>query len=310
MSNDAHKKVNADSDESLRQESLRKYREQMFGNEVCRECNNQGECTKGDGCYYKKAKAALDRAHEIRKFEIGLLWERAKYVATFQTFLFAALGVSFSVDDPKSVVYILRIIICIVGVYSSFFWCLINKGSKFWHENWERHIDFLEDEFDGRLHKTVLHEHGRQPYSVSRVNISISRLFFVAWFALLMITSVDSSESIKCYCYMFNVSEIYCIILLILMTLAIIVSLMICRRALKTKFRNRGKDGKIHQINRELPKDIEVSPLRKWTIYGGIARCRNKIAQCWNRVARPCTKCIRCRCIRILRSIRKRCSAS
>ena len=30
------------------------------------------------------------------------------------------------------------------------------RGSRFWQENWEKHIDMLEDEFEGRLYKTVL----------------------------------------------------------------------------------------------------------------------------------------------------------
>ena len=36
---------------------------------------------------------ALERAHDIRKFEINLTWKRATYVGAFQGFLFAALGV-------------------------------------------------------------------------------------------------------------------------------------------------------------------------------------------------------------------------
>lgn len=197
--------------------SSRQYRAWMFGDSGRCECNNRGKCAKGDACFYKKAKAALKRAHDIRKFEIELLWKRAAYVATFQTLLFAALGLSFRAHDNDQVI-LFQIVTCVAGVFSSFFWRLINKGSKFWHENWTYHIDFLEDEFEGRLHKTVLYSgktsalsrmidcirgksRGRtlneksiraktQPYSVSRVNIWISNLFFVAWLLLLISFSV------------------------------------------------------------------------------------------------------------------------
>jgi len=280
------------------------------------ECQER-KCRKNDHICRKKAKAALTRAHDIRKFEITMLWERAKYVATFQTLLFAALGVAFSAeilasDDSSgnhesTVVYILRLIICVVGVYSSFFWCLINKGSKFWHENWERHIDFLEDEFDGKLHKTVLHKIGRRPYSVSRVNISISQMFFVAWFALLAIIAFDSLQVLKCFIDPLNASDsVYVSALMAI----IVVSLFVLRQMLKTKFKNSGKDGKIYQINRGLPQDTASSPLLKWTIYGGIARCWNRFVRFCDRFVRPCVRWCRRKSIKTLRFICRKRSAS
>ena len=186
----------------------------MFGERGRCECNNQGKCVRGNACYYKKAKAALDRAHDIRKFEIELLWKRAAYVATFQTLLFAALGLSFRADAGDTgngnLVDLFQIVTCIAGIFSSFFWYLINKGSKFWHENWTHHIDFLEDEFEGKLHKTVLYDgDGSQcsnikdkklldaktkPYSVSRVNIWISVMFCTSWSGLLFIFLWESTD--------------------------------------------------------------------------------------------------------------------
>jgi len=309
--------------------SLWKYRKRMFGNGGRCECNSpkccecdspkcckEEKCTKDETFCRKRAEAALKRAHEIRKFEIGMLWERARYVATFQTLLFAALGVSFSAGilaqkgsngNPELTVYILRLIICVVGVYSSFFWCLINKGSKFWHENWERHIDFLEDEFEGKLHKTVLHKSGRRSYSVSRVNISISQMFFVAWFALLAIIAFDSLQVLKYWLDPLDVPDgIY---VFALMTV-IVVSLFVLRQMLKTKFKNSGKDGRIYQINRGLPQDTASSPLLKWTIYGGIVRCWNRFVRFCGRVVRPCVRWCRCKSIKTLRFICRGRSAS
>lgn len=166
--------------------SKKDYFEEMFNNKKNDEQTNNATLKKG-GRYRKKVKSALNRAHDIRKFEIELLWKRATYAAIFQTLLFAALGLSFysgttilidaeptSIDEltkTKPISSIFRFIICIAGMFTSFYWCLINIGSKFWHENWTHHIDFLEDEFDGNLHKTVLHDEGKVPFSVSRVNM-------------------------------------------------------------------------------------------------------------------------------------------
>ena len=269
MSNSANGKPESDNDESLRQESLRKYRERMFGENFGCECKNQKECERGD-CYYKKAKAALVRAHEIRQFEIDLLWKRAAYMATFQTLLFAALGVSFSVDTPQSepVVYVLRLIICVVGVFSSLFWFAINKGSRFWSQNWEKHIDFLEDEFEGKLYKTVLTGNENRSYSVSRVNISISVMFFATWSILVAIILFDIFSCFNCFA-----SPPYWLVVPALLVLFCIL----CCCDLHTQFKSvkKGKCGTKADaffVKRQLPKQIENSPLKKAPIWKEICR--------------------------------------
>jgi hypothetical protein len=54
-------------------------------------------------------------------------------------------------------------------------------GSRFWQDNWENHIDMLEDEFEGRLYKTVWLDEGEVSYSVSRVNWCLDVYFIVFW---------------------------------------------------------------------------------------------------------------------------------
>ncbi len=167
-----------------------KYLDYVFGERICK-CNGKNDCSKGIHCFYKRAQAALNRAHDIRKFEIELLWKRAAYLATFQTILFAAFGVTFIEDGSNSTADFFRLVVSIVGIFSSFLWVLINKGSKFWHENWSDHIDMLEDKFEGKLHKTVLHKSGKHPFSVSRVNIYTSKLFFGVWAILAFIALIE-----------------------------------------------------------------------------------------------------------------------
>lgn len=225
-------------------DSKEKYIERMFGSKSIDRC---------------KAKAALERAHDIRKFEIDLLWKRAAYAATFQTFLFAALGVSFSSDSPDPTVYILRIIICIVGMFSAFFWYLINNGSKFWHENWEKHIDFLEDEFEGKLHKTILHKKGKKSYSVSRSNICISIMFLVTWLILATIFLCDSIERTYGVALCSFANEIsYLMMISFFMFIPIIFPILCCK--LKTQF--IGADVDVFFAKQELPEQIDESPLK------------------------------------------------
>jgi hypothetical protein len=60
-------------------------------------------------------------------------------------------------------------------------WWLVNVGSKKWQENWEKHIDLLEDLVTGPIYKTVLNEKG---YSVSKINLIVSQFVSVIWFGL------------------------------------------------------------------------------------------------------------------------------
>jgi hypothetical protein len=99
-------------------------------------------------------RKALDVAHDIRKFEIGLCWTRSQYFWAFQVAVFAALGLSTS-DDPglgsdlfDHIGDIMRKIvtftISLSGLLSSLAWNLVTGGSKRWQDNWERHVDVVE----------------------------------------------------------------------------------------------------------------------------------------------------------------------
>ena len=94
----------------------------------------------------KKAKRALDAALDIRKFEIELYWKRAAY---FWTLIAVAFAGHFTILSARSLekgeksTY--AFMIAVIGFVFTFAWFLANKGSKFWQENWENHVDMLED---------------------------------------------------------------------------------------------------------------------------------------------------------------------
>ena len=103
-------------------------------------------------------KTALD----IRKFEIELYWKRATY---FWTFLTLILGAYFTVfllkqDQPKPDLALdeprrdaLLMLSCL-GFVFALCWYFVNRASKYWQENWEKHVDLLEDDCQGPLYKT------------------------------------------------------------------------------------------------------------------------------------------------------------
>jgi len=71
-------------------------------------------------------------------------------------------------------------------------WYLVNRGSKFWQNNWERHVDLLENQVVGPLYKTIVQGVGSKnpliapgQYSVSKINQILSAFISVFWTLLV-----------------------------------------------------------------------------------------------------------------------------
>lgn len=151
---------------------------------------------------------ALEHALDIRKFEIGLYWTRATYFWTFIAAALAGYGAVQTIDGAAKTD--LSVFISCLGFVFSFAWYCVNRGSKQWQENWENHVDFLEDAISGPLYKVLLkrpnlkkksgvrnavrfgrswlHYHltGPYPFSVSKINQLISVYVSVFWILLLI----------------------------------------------------------------------------------------------------------------------------
>lgn len=139
-----------------------------------------GKDPESDGRASCKQKKALEKAHEIRKFEIDLYWKRATYFWAFQIAIF--LGLTASLGKDFHLPFLIPIF-ALLGVVTSVAWHCVNKGSKFWQENWELHIDLLEEEVTGNLYKNVLcyDDNEDNAYSVSRINLTVSLVFVGVW---------------------------------------------------------------------------------------------------------------------------------
>ncbi|UFS71766.1 hypothetical protein LPW11_06120 [Geomonas sp. RF6] len=144
----------------------------------------------------RKAKEALGHALDIRKFEIELYWKRATYfwalIAVAFAGYFAILGSEHLIDKQ----YLAYIVSC-VGILFTWAWFLVNRGSKYWQENWENHVDMLEDVVTGPLYKTVLYRPqeenltekyftGPLPVSASKSNQWVSLFTVCIWVILII----------------------------------------------------------------------------------------------------------------------------
>ncbi len=150
-----------------------------------------------EAAFKGKEAEALKQALDIRKFEIELYWRRAAYFWTFIGATMAGfLAIQASSAENKQD---LAVILACLGVVFSFAWVCVNKGSKFWQENWEKHVDVLEDKVTGPLYKIVMSRNsmsslsekvidlitGPSSMSVSKINQIISVYVFTLWVILL-----------------------------------------------------------------------------------------------------------------------------
>ena len=143
--------------------------------------------------YYLNAKhdeyhlTALEFALDIRKFEIGLYWKRATY---FWAFIAAIFTGFFALKAGKSSInpyYFL--LLGILGYIFSFSWYMVSRASKFWQQNWEMHVDMLEDEFIGSIYKivknpdnlSIIRPLDSYACSVTKINQLISIFLSFAW---------------------------------------------------------------------------------------------------------------------------------
>lgn len=151
---------------------------------------------------------AFDFAETNRQFEIELYWKRSAYFWTFTALAFAGYGAlqthCCDLDDRETLSFLLANI----GFVASFAWFLANKGSKFWQEQWETHVDVLEDRMIGTVYKkrfvrkpisksckvtqfiTGCDPRNKYSYSVTKINHIGS--FYVVFIWIILI--VRSSE--------------------------------------------------------------------------------------------------------------------
>jgi hypothetical protein len=130
---------------------------------------------------------AFKHALDIRKFEIDLYWKRTAYFWTLiaASFVgFFALHATAIERREEALLLVTSVGLCFsVGLY------LVNRGSKYWQSNWERHVDLLENSMAGPLYKTTISPASYRmrrlfsayPFSVSRVNQILSLFVATVW---------------------------------------------------------------------------------------------------------------------------------
>ncbi|TFF40613.1 RipA family octameric membrane protein [Mucilaginibacter psychrotolerans] len=134
----------------------------------------------------KLLERAYLKAWENRDFEINKLWTRAAYFWGFIVLIFGAyFSLLTSAHPEKAIKLHLDLYLLLLGLLFSITWYLVLLGSKVWQQNWEAHVDRLENYISGPIYKTVYYS-GRRFYSVSKLNEVIALTVTGVWIALLI----------------------------------------------------------------------------------------------------------------------------
>ncbi len=138
-------------------------------------------------------KAALNRAHSIRQFEIDLYWKRANYFWLLQAAVFAAIGFTWKGDTNAP--NILPVGLACLGVVTAVAGYLASHGSKFWQRNWEHHIDMLETKFEGSLYKIVYVSPSGPKWSLTGLSETLGASFITFWVLVLLAATLRVNPS-------------------------------------------------------------------------------------------------------------------
>ena len=201
---------------------------------------------KGAGPSNALKVEALKHALDIRKLEIKMYWKRTTYFWTLNAATFAGY---FAIKSTNQAIdyYVAPLVSCI-GLIISFGWYIANRGAKYWQENWELHVDLLEDEIMGPLYKTTpyikrfaaFHPISAFPFSVSKVNQILSLFIAVVWLGLAIL----NIPCIRLTLFEWKYSHW----ILIVLTILTVVSLFVFART------NRKRNIKIKMFIREYDK--------------------------------------------------------
>lgn len=149
--------------------------------------------TRGEAPSANEAlKKAFDIAHDNRKLEIQLFWQRSLF---FWGFVAAALaGYMASLKDKSP----LTIVFALFGLVCSVVWSQGNRGSKYWQEYWEKKVNFFQHHTTGNIF------YDRKPtapsfwevfegrrVSVSKLTMALSDFTVFLWSCLCVGAVVD-----------------------------------------------------------------------------------------------------------------------
>ncbi len=148
-------------------------------------------------------KELLKTAMETRKFEIELYWKRANYFWLFVAAFFVAYYQTIPSESKHTEVE--NTLFIIGGYFFSIGWYFANRGSKYWQENWEKHIAVLSQHLKIPIFELLKSNRNKiwelnksYPYSVSKINQGLNIVVIIIW-GYLFIHRIPTNHNIEVY---------------------------------------------------------------------------------------------------------------
>lgn len=168
-----------------------------------------GRISEGNEALNEKKKneildKILERAYDIRKFELDLYWKRATYFWGFLIAIFTAFFIA--IDKSKNLGFHFQFLIICMGLVFSLAWYLVNRGSTYWATNYERVIDAIEEHKGICFYNLNLKNDNDVfkisyfPFSVSRINIAVSLFIVIIWLGLFLNSLYNNITNSTGYC--------------------------------------------------------------------------------------------------------------
>jgi len=124
---------------------------------------------------------------EERRLEIGNFWTRSLF---YWGFITASAVAYFQARGLASRVPLIESVVAHFGLFCSSCWFAVNRGSKFWQENWEHKVERYEA--DWNLYRPVAPVQrkflGAGKYSVTRITILLSLVTTLLWLVPIVAT--------------------------------------------------------------------------------------------------------------------------
>ena len=145
---------------------------------------------------YESKVRRFETALATRNFEIELFWKRSLF---FWGFIASTFVAYVALIDK---IAFLSVAAACFGLVCSIAWSCVNRGSKYWQENWETLVEEAESEVTGELFTLRRERHkdlgwlGARKFSVSRSAIALSDFTCCSWVGLLAF-SVTKALNIK-----------------------------------------------------------------------------------------------------------------
>lgn len=135
-------------------------------------------------------KKAFEVAHDNRKLEISLFWQRSLFFWGFVATALIGYGTTYTKAPDLSFFF------AVFGLVCSIVWASGNRGSKYWQEYWEKKVNFYQNYVVGNVffdrspeRPGFFSNYAGRRISVSKLTMALSDFVAMLW-ALLCFYSV------------------------------------------------------------------------------------------------------------------------